>query len=283
MPKVLMEISGGLGNQLFQLSAAKYLQEEYPSIKIDCSPNKLNRARKNEIIHFANLINLHEEEKGFWVLKFIRVRYLLASRFPYSRSLQIEPANFSVPNPKYGSSFLRYRGYWQNLINAETLKSDLRNYLAPVENSEIGLHVRKGDYLNPKHSGMHGELPNSYFIDALKEIRKLSDSKNIVLYSDSPTLLDSLISILQKESWNVRVEKNIDSWKVLRLLSGHRFLIASNSTYSWWAGFVGLSEICFFPSVWFLDRRFPAELFFDRARLIQTKLANPSLAMKESL
>lgn len=283
MTKVVMEISGGLGNQLFQLSAAKFLQENYPTVEIDCSPNQVNGARKNEITKFANSINLHEVRSKIKGMNSVRVRYLVASKFPYSKSIQNETANFSVPRLKHGLSFLRYRGYWQNLVNAETIKSVLQDYLAPIENNEIGVHIRKGDYLNPKHSGLHGELPNSYFIDALREISKFSDSRNIVLYSDSPTLLDGLISNLLAEGWSIKVEKNMDSWETLRLLSGHRFLVASNSTYSWWAGFAGLSEVCFFPSAWFVETQFPPELLFDRARLLETKLEKPSLARKKSM
>lgn len=184
MSEVLIEISGGLGNQLFQLSAAKYLQNFYPNVSIDCSPNKLNRARKNEISDFARILDIKEYQSSAPYVDLVKLRYKLTSRFPYLKSLEVEKSNFSVPRFISRKSFVRYRGYWQNSINAGSLKSHLRDYIKPVKNSEVGMHVRKGDYLDPKHGGLHGELPNVYFTKAIEEIGKITESRDLAIYSD---------------------------------------------------------------------------------------------------
>jgi hypothetical protein len=273
MSKVLIEISGGLGNQLFQLSAATYLHNLSFNVKLDCSPNQLNRARKNEISELIRHVDLEEYRSVFVGMNLAKLRYKFSSKFPCLKSLQIEQKNFSVPIPNSEKSFGRYRGYWQNSINADTLKIQVRNFLKPVESLEVGMHVRKGDYLDPKHISLHGELPIEYFIESLRVVSEMTNSRNLAIYSDSPLLLNELISTLKALGWNVRVEESIDPWETLRLMSGHKFLVASNSTYSWWAGFAGLSDLCFFPSYWFTDSPFPSELNFDRARLIETNLS----------
>jgi hypothetical protein len=272
MSKALIEISGGLGNQLFQLSAAKYLQNLSFNVKLDCSPNQLNRARKNEISEFVKTVELEEYQSMIGTLNLAKLRYKFSSRFPYLKSLQIEKENFSVPIPISGKPFGRYRGYWQNSINAETLKTQVHDFLKPLETFEVGMHVRKGDYLDPKHIGLHGELPNDYFLESIRVVGEMTNSRDLAIYSDSPLLLSELITTLKALGWKVRVEESVDPWETLRLMSGHQFLVASNSTYSWWAGFAGKSELCFFPSYWFTDFPFPAELNFDRARLIKANL-----------
>jgi len=277
MTKVLVEVFGGLGNQLFQLSAARYLQTFNLNVSIDFSPNRINKARENEIGELARSVNLLERRSKVTFPDISKLRYRVSAKFPFFSDIQIESFNFSIPSPIFLRNSMRYRGYWQNVKCAETLRSVVREYVSPLAANSVGVHIRKGDYLNPKHSALHGELPDSYFVNAIEEIAKITDSRTIVLYSDSPNLIRNLFSKLISLGWSVRVDESTDPWETLRLLSGHRFLVASNSTYSWWAGFAGISEVCYFPSEWFVGLPFPDELFFDKARKIPTSLANPSL------
>ena len=277
MTKILVEVFGGLGNQLFQLSAARYLQTFNLNVSIDCSPNRINKARQNEIGELAQVVNLLEPRRRLIFPDIAKLRYRVSAKFPFFSCIQSEPYNFSIPSPIFSRISIRYRGYWQNIKCAETLRPVVREYVSPLAANSVGVHIRKGDYLNPKHIGLHGELPDSYFVNAVEEIAKITDSRTIVLYSDSPNLIMNLFSELTSLGWSVRVEKNTDPWETLQLLSGHRFLVASNSTYSWWAGFAGICEVCYFPSEWFIDLPFPDELLFDKARKIPTTLANPSL------
>lgn len=277
MTKALVEMFGGLGNQLFQLSAARYLQTFNLNVRIDCSPNKINKARKNEISKLAVSINLLEPHRKIPFFDIAKLRYRVSVKFSHFSLIYQEPSNFSIPDPIFSGKSIRYRGYWQNVKCAETLRPVVRQFVSPLAENSVGVHIRKGDFLNPKHSGLHGELPDSYFVSAVKEIGKLTEFRSIVLYSDSPNLLMNLISRLKSLGWSVRVEESTDPWETLRFLSGHRFLVASNSTFSWWAAYAGVSEVCYFPSEWFINFPFPDELLFDKVRKIPTTLVNPSI------
>ena len=53
----IVEISGGLGNQLFQLGAAQLLRRNYETVYLDFSANLINPKRKNEIMDLAKALD----------------------------------------------------------------------------------------------------------------------------------------------------------------------------------------------------------------------------------
>ena len=270
MSRLLVEISGGLGNQLFQLAAACHLQESDLKVNIDFSPNKVNGARATQIRALANELGVQEYNRFLGPIDLAVFLYKLSSRLPVLGNVEREHEEFSVPQLRKDRNLVRYRGYWQNTKSAEKIQKGVKNFLRPLSSHGIGVHIRRGDYLDPKHSGLHGLLPDSYFLDAINEISKSSAESNVVIYSDSPNLLSELIQKLEYLGWNVSVDRNTDPWLTMSRLAGHKYLIGSNSTFSWWAGYSGLAEKCIFPSVWFTNRKFPEELHFQRLEHLET-------------
>ena len=270
MSRVLVEISGGLGNQLFQLAAACHLQESNMKVNIDCSPNKANGTRSTQIQSLANELGVKEYSRFFGPIDLTVFSYKLSSRIPVLRNVEREQLEFSVPQARRDRTLIRYRGYWQNTMTAQNIQKGVTDFLRSSSNDEIGMHIRRGDYLDPKHSGLHGVLPDSYFLEALSEISNFSTESKIVIYSDSPHLLSGIIQKLENLGWSVRIDENTDPWLTMTRMAGHKYLIGSNSTFSWWAGYSGLAERCIFPSVWFTTRRFPEELQFGRLDLLET-------------
>lgn len=270
MSRALVEISGGLGNQLFQLAAACYLKDFYSRVDIDYSPNMSNRARENQIQSLASNLGVREYESFVGPLNSTALSYRLSTKLPFIRNVEVEHIDFSVPRHRVDRGFVRYRGYWQNAESAQKIQNEVKDFLKPLPTNEVALHVRKGDYLDPRHSGLHGVLPDSYFIEGIQEISKLSNERKVAIYSDSPHLVHGLTQALSRLGWSVRTEQSIKPWATLTLLAGHKYLIGSNSTYSWWAAYSGLAEKCIFPSVWFTDRKYPTELQFQRLEQIET-------------
>lgn len=272
MQTSVVEVSGGLGNQLFQVGAATYLFRNGENVFIDCRPNLSKNSRKNEILELAKSLHLNEFKSKFAILGLDFFEYRLRCKLGFSETLIDEARNFSTPTIGLNVPKKRFRGYWQNKVSASSILDELRDYMRPEYSDEIGMHVRKGDYLLANHNFLHGELPNSYFLEALKSISRDTSTPRVVIYSDSPNLIKTLVAEIEDLRWEVRIETSIDPWETLKKLSGHRILIASNSTFSWWAGFAGCSEQVVFPSAWFSGTEFPPELHFDRCYILKTEL-----------
>lgn len=105
--------------------------------------------------------------------------------------------------------------------------------LSQIGTSDIALHIRIGDYL--KHQDIFPVVSEQYYLEALSTIPK-SDSKKIVVFTDSPKLIRKLYPGIVGKS-NVRILQNeLTALETMSLMSKFRVLIASNSTFSTWAG-----------------------------------------------
>lgn len=93
----------------------------------------------------------------------------------------------------------------------------------------VCVHLRRGDY----REWMGGRaLPTSYFLDALASITDLED-RQVVVISDE---LDAARSELAHID-GVRFESN-DAMLDFQLLLNASVVIASNSSFSWWGGWL---------------------------------------------
>jgi hypothetical protein len=101
----------------------------------------------------------------------------------------------------------------------------------------IALHVRRGDFLNIPH--MYDVVKPTYYYDALKTIQGRYGPRPIHLFSDDPT---AALEFLGKDfliDHVVSQNSEVKTPEIFELLSRYPFLIGANSTFSWWAGYLG--------------------------------------------
>jgi len=118
--------------------------------------------------------------------------------------------------------------------DSEWLKSSTLNInsLAP-----IAIHVRRGDFLNLPN--MYNVVKPTYYFNAVKEIQKNFGPRPIHLFSDDPS---SAIQFLGKNfQIDHVVSQSVDmrTAEIFELLSRYPYLVGANSTFSWWAGYLG--------------------------------------------
>lgn len=149
----------------------------------------------------------------------------------------------SIPFSKYKN--YKLKGYWQrgDLIsnnNLEGIKFLLENkqsrnysdYLSVIEN-DIAIHIRGGDFLK---FNTHNFVNGNYYDLALTEMSKYIsiDKANVIVFTNDKTHAENILKNIKtkiKYSYS-ELESSLDDFMFLREF---KYMILSNSTYSWWA------------------------------------------------
>ncbi len=275
MLPIKVTLAGGLGNQLFQLSAGIYLED------------KLGR----EVLYdFSNLMRQPKSELGNYTRKFeieeliscnlsIRSRYTFRGdhpiRFlrrilnPNSVVIEIDP-NFDVLG-RVNSKTTAVYGYFQSakIVNDAwpILKSKLERStrFASLVNSEridrIAVHLRFGDYSDdPRTKSVHGLTSIQYFEKAINLVRlNESSEKPILVVTDDKTKAKDFIGRF-KDLANLEIISNPDPIDDLTELCRSSYVVITNSTFSWWGGWIANKvhgSNVFYPRPWFADETNP--------------------------
>jgi hypothetical protein len=284
-----IRMSGGLGNQLFQLCFA-YSLHSSSSEKILLDLGKCTTDTATAISPLVFLPNDAYEIADFIeknpILSFLRKNSKSKNSMLTSTSSKTNvQQKLTIMNENYRQfvpSFLKLdeayfigtfasHKYWhlgfdstiqwltENIFKAVINTSDFAIY-------DLAVHARRGDYIsNPKTRSFHGYCDIAYFDKAFRLIKSRDSSINSVLVSsdDSSFALELRITASQYFS-EVHILEEDSALKAILQLSKCKSFIGSNSTFSWWAGYLSPKDFRIFPSDWYLSQRmtFSKELLF---------------------
>lgn len=172
------------------------------------------------------------------------------------------------PNMPFISSILEMdnvtlKGCWQSekyLGSVETLKSDF-SLVAPLRPdaeawaetirraaNPLFMHVRHGDYCSiPENLLYHGIMPADYYLRARKLIEYKSGPTEVFVFSDDPEWCRINLPGL--------VVAGNNQFEDLYLMSLCKHSVIANSSYSWWAAWLGADKnggLVVAPAKWFV-------------------------------
>jgi hypothetical protein len=265
-------LSGGIGNQLFQYAAGRFLSEKLLApLRFDISwylrNNDPQKTTKREFV-LPNLLLTKKLEvcssplpkKGFDF-------YRRFENFKLINDLSQSVDNFqgiSTMKP------VRLSGYWQsfgyfdrieNLLRTEINQTpeyskeskELLNKISSTKS--LGLHVRRGDYVSLSNAALfHGVCKPEYYIASVDEMRRLTGVDSVIIFSDD---MKWCKENLEFSSETIYVDESIPDIDQLKLMSHCSNQIISNSSFSWWAAWLGKSvgQKVIYPKTWFADGR----------------------------
>ena len=216
-------LMGGLGNQLFQYAFARYLTAQ--GIAVDGLVANLlegDKYARQLLVHTLSrtpVVNLDKAQLA--TLKIVADENGLAIRDSLLRDLQ---------------TAVVCRGYWQHAQYADAvaveLAGDLRahgeRHYPGSEAVECVLHVRRHDY------GHIGLLPLEYYRAALAHC----GWPRFKVVTDEPNFSHFMFSQIQGYAGVVRGDL-ADPWGDLFLMSRAPLQVIANSSFSWWAAWLG--------------------------------------------
>lgn len=246
----MVALMGGLGNQLFQASFADYLSKSGVPVGFDVSCVKGGLA-------LSRLPNLGEE---------VTSRIVGVSRHlpgPSGRGRGVGNAIRAVAGPR--SVFVDmtalgpdrvdattahwWFGYWQRARYTANLRYRLHSALAPDLNrvrqalersGPIAIHYRGGDY---RHNPML--TPPEWYGRALKAARDRVGDRPVVVCTNDPGAATRELSLGSR----VAVRSGGSDLEDFLLMASADALIASRSTFSWWAGSLSAGTVVV-PTPW---------------------------------
>jgi len=263
-----VEISGGIGNQLFQFAAALALAQHLNAeIILDVSwyERELQSVDKRymELDEFFDLSKIRRvKSKRHPKVEFAIKR---AKNYKVINDAKIDLSAFHSLSTR---RHIRMRGYWQSeayftpivdflrsSYSKHQMMSTLANEIANEISSSIslGIHVRRGDYItNRKTNSFHGVCGEDYFKNATRLVLKSKKIDKVYVFSDD---IQWCRENLNLDVPNVLVESVVSDTEQLKLLSLCSHHVISNSSFSWWAAWFGYSEeqVVIYPQVWFSD------------------------------
>lgn len=111
------------------------------------------------------------------------------------------------------------------------------------------VHVRRGDYKKQPHLGFHGLIAEPYYGQATSLIRRIEPETPLYVFSDSPNEVAELFA----DTRHVSYVSGNSMYEDLYLMQCCRHHIVANSTFSWWGAWLKPCEgkITIAPRQWF--------------------------------
>jgi len=272
---IKLTLAGGLGNQLFQLSAGIYLEEKIGR-KVIYDISNLTLKPKAEIGNYTRKFEIRELVLDTQTIKSryplradYPVRFIRRIINPNSVIIERDP-NFDALERVTGKTTAVY-GYFQNasIVNQAwpVLKSRLKHSseFASLVNSEkvarIAIHLRFGDYSDdPRTKSVHGLTSTKYFEQAINLIQANETSDTpILVITDDQAQAAGFINRFGGLS-NVQIISNPNPIDDLAEMCRSSHVVITNSTFSWWGGWIANKihqSTIIYPRPWFADKSDP--------------------------
>lgn len=134
----------------------------------------------------------------------------------------------------------------------------LARLVQPVAGEHGAIHYRLGDYVaNPGANRHHGVTAPSYFADAIADVSRQGGPTRWRIVSDDPVMATALVAACPlPDGVQIEPATSADEWDDLEILATARACVISNSSFSWWAAYLGWASrgtTVVAPRPWFAD------------------------------
>lgn len=236
---IFLRITGGIGNQLFQLFKAyeisKNVTGNKPKIYV-CSQfqNDFFRRRSS-----------HESDKRSFSLETLglitgdiyhleKVNLLTHMIFKFRLVKLLSRSNVLRLRATYLDGYYIENSHHINAL--DYFAPQIQNLVSVASADVCGLHVRAGDLLRQPQNQL---CDDRYYHRAINYMRSEADLRAIHVYTEDIEYAKSLLPDLS--GFEVKFFSGNEIVDFLGLCS-YRYLICANSTYSWMAGALGYSK-----------------------------------------
>ena len=290
----IIRLSGGLGNQLFQVALAIAISKSTGcSVGLDTTLYRLSihgNSRHLEVNDFKSEHFYFYDSTPLTTIfgkrilpkklfnKYIQIITRGKKKQLQMTHLPIQVEGNTIYDPELDFKTDSYLigsftspEYWGE--HAEEVLATVRSlfvgHFSSLKNcfdTELAIHIRRGDYVtNDKARNFHGICGLGYYIAAVRQMVEVyPDINSIQIFSDDDSVADEFRKLLESDSRIVRINRNNNAPTALAEMSCSKYFIGCNSTFSWWASVLNPNRHSTLPSKWFLDpsRIIDIEKFF---------------------
>ncbi|WP_374174012.1 alpha-1,2-fucosyltransferase [Flavobacterium tructae] len=256
---IVVQLIGGLGNQLFQYAAAKALAlQTKQKFSLDISQFESYKLHNYALNHF-NVISKNYKKPN---------RYLRKIKSFYQKNVFYKEVDFG-----YNSDLIHLKGdiiflegYFQSekyFIKYEKeiredfevrtlLKKETKAAIAKIESvNSVSIHIRRGDYIN---NPLHNTSKEEYYNKALEMVENKVYNPVYFVFSDDMDWVKANFSTKQ-ETVFIDFNDASTNFEDLKLMTSCKHNIIANSSFSWWGAWLNKNpdKIVIAPKRWFND------------------------------
>ena len=267
--EILLTLQGGLGNQLFEWAFSRALEDSGRTVLIDRV-----RCRGDRPLVIAPLIRPDQRfsrlsglllailQKRGRIHDGSRIRLVKQKKSGHDRSVLER-----LGGPSYLMGYFQSPHYFT--ASAEGVRESVSGLLDSMltasgrrlahelssDPHSVAVHVRRGDYLAvPDNSARHGVLGKDYYDRALAHLDALGH-RNRVWFGDDPEWMTA--NLVREGDRVCPADATTQDGGEIALMSACSSKVIANSTFSWWAGWLGKPATAenpvIAPAVWFAD------------------------------
>lgn len=256
---VVVQLIGGLGNQLFQYAAAKSLAiEKKKKLCIDVSQFENYKLHNYALNHFNIFSNIYRRPNKYLrkIKNFLKKSvYYKEVGFGYNKEL-ININGDAIFLEGYFQSekyFLKYEKEIRNDFEIITpLKTITKETIEQIQRvNSVSIHIRRGDYLTNQ---LHNTNKENYYEKALEIIESRVDKPVFFVFSDDMDWVKLNFSTKQ-ETVFIDFNDALTNFEDLKLMYSCKHNVIANSSFSWWGAWLNQNpdKVVIAPKQWFND------------------------------
>jgi len=255
---IIVRLSGGLGNQIFQLAAGLLLADKSNIKKIfldDSALGSYDVKRINELLSFFDIdkLNVNISFERLYILA-LRLPKILSFRF--SKNIFVSDTNFDMVLENPNHRLLILDGYFQKGLTQNSFNQEieiLKNILIDTRmeyKNDCVVHIRGGDFVK---LGWNSVTPSEYYIEAMQYMIKEHNISHFSIVTDDKKYAEE---VLPKLDFNYSYIGNSIK-EDFYLIGAYNKRILSSSTFSFWASALGNNKdsIVIAPVYWFPNNK----------------------------
>ena len=265
-PGGIVNLYGGLGNQMFGYAFCLYMQKKDSQRHwwIDayaCQNSNVHNGYELNKIFIGINASSELSEESHQKLSQVSDKYKTNIK-----ELHLSQVQTFISSDK---SLVIYNGCWQCYPYVEACADELRQQFQFDETQlneknkkileiishrcTVSVHIRRGDYLKGNNEWLYGGICTvAYYQAAMLQLEEMLPEKPYYLFfSDEPDWVKEYFNLPNSEiiDWNRKEE----SWQDLCLMAACRHHIIANSSFSWWGAWLGQHEdtLTIAPDLWY--------------------------------
>lgn len=240
MKNLIIQVSGGIGNQMFQIANAYALSIKFNRTLMISDKNSTSRNTYwNSILNqFSQFLINHNI---FIELKRKSSIYNWAmTRFEYKEII----LNDNVENYCIEGYYQTFKYFDLDIFKPMLNLDFIQNYYN-IDNNDIALHIRRTDYTA---NNFHKVLSLEYYKTCIYQLNSKIKINNIYVFSDD---IEWCKKNLDYD--NLIFVKNKNEIEELIFMSTFKHFIIANSSFSWWAAYLSNAFNVYCPKNWFIN------------------------------
>lgn len=258
---IIVEVTGGLGNQMFQYACGKALAKRLcTDLYLDLSWfNETSRPLHLDVFNLE-IKRIPNEKVEYLKKKDIISRIIKIKENLFYGGVRV----FSEQMSCYDESVERVkdnillRGYWQSEKYFRNMKAQLKEDFSFRrvftentvrwerdifnETNAVSLHVRRGDYINLEDcKKIYAEITPEYYYKAIEYIKTRDAVSKIFVFSNDLQWCKENLHFDIPVSF---VDGNDEGhgYEDMYLMSRCKHNVVTNSTFSWWAAWLNTND-----------------------------------------